>query len=146
MRLPDSPATLPTRLTCRLGDGERCLVLDYWGDTTICDNVKFWAGAAGYPGAALAKDALEHVRDRLLDVADDPFSLAHPQSSSFRFDLRRDYTPLDAGFSPNQHGNVVMVGYPLVELLAAIGMTHARPKRPGRSKLEYRYSVPGYRR
>jgi CRISPR-associated protein Csx14 len=34
------------------------------------------------------------------------------------------------------------VGYPLVELLAAIGLTHARPLRL-RSKLEYLYGVVG---
>lgn len=143
MKLPDSPATLPTRLRgIGTSDGP-CIILDHWGDSTVRDNVKFWAGAAGYPGAALAKDALDYVRDELIVAKKDPFSLAHPQSSSFRFDWRRDYTPLDAGFSPNQHGNVVMIGYPLVELLAAIGVGNARPKRTPRNKLEYRYSVPG---
>ena len=47
------------------------------------------------------------------------------------------------GFSPNKHGkNIQMVGFPLVEILAAIGMTHARPSR--KTKLEYRYGVLGY--
>ena len=36
-----------------------------------------------------------------------------------------------------------MTGYPIVELLAAIGLSHARPKRTERNKLEYRYSVLG---
>ena len=35
-----------------------------------------------------------------------------------------------------------MVGFPVVEILAAIGVTHARPSR--RKKLEYRYGVLGY--
>jgi CRISPR-associated protein Csx14 len=35
-----------------------------------------------------------------------------------------------------------MVGYPLVELLAAIGLQNARPSRPDRrDKLAYRYGV-----
>ena len=34
-----------------------------------------------------------------------------------------------------------MVGFPLVEVLASVGMTHARPSR--KSKLEYRYGVLG---
>jgi CRISPR-associated protein Csx14 len=76
-------------------------------------------------------------------VAKDPLSLALPQSSSFRLDWRRDYVPIDAGFSLNAHGGAIQtVGYPLVELLAAIGLTHARPKRLD-SKLEYRYGVVG---
>jgi CRISPR-associated protein Csx14 len=48
------------------------------------------------------------------------------------------------GFSLNEHGDVEAVGYPLVELLAAIGLTHARPRRPNRrDKLVYEYAVAG---
>jgi CRISPR-associated protein Csx14 len=36
-----------------------------------------------------------------------------------------------------------MAGFPIVELMAAIGLTYARPKRTERNKLEYRYSVLG---
>ena len=137
---PESPAKLPARL--RDGAG-RIMEIDHWGDATRRDNVKFWAGAGGYPGAALARDALDLVRGRAVDCADDPFALAAPQSGSFRFDWRRDYVPIDSGFSPNAHGGKLkMQGYPIVELLAAIGLTHARPLR--RSKLEYGYGVPGF--
>lgn len=132
---PSSPATLPALLEAN----GKAIPLDYWGDATKRDNVKFWAGSAGYPGAALARDALDLVRDRIDEASDNPFKLSALQSSSFRFDWRRDYIPLDAGFSPNDHGNVRMVGYPLVELLAAIGLSHARPAR--KVKLEYRYGI-----
>lgn len=135
---PSSPATLPACL--ENGAGQR-LVIDYWGDTTQRDNVKFWAGAGGYPGAGIVRDALNLVEGQILDHADNPFALAAKQSSSFRFDWRRDYVPIDAGFSPNVHGNVVMQGYPLVELLAAIGLSHARPFR--HKKLHYSYGVLG---
>lgn len=135
---PESPATLVTVL--RSSQGE--LRLDHWADT-VRDNVKFWAGAGGYPGAALARDALELIHDRAVASVNDPFALAVPQSSSFRLDWRRDYVPIDAGFSLNAHGGAVQtVGYPLVELLGAIGLTHARPRRLA-SKLEYRYGVVG---
>lgn len=139
--IPASPATLPARL---VGPGPKAggktIALEYWGDSTIRDNVKFWAGAGGYPGAALARDALELVRrgdystDRIFDVS-------APQSSSFRFDWRRDYIAIDTGFAVNDHSHITMVGYPLVEIMAAIGMTHARPQRI--DKLHYRYSVVG---
>src|SRR5262249_21006211 len=120
--------------------------IDYWGEDgqrTGRDNAKFWAGAGGYPGAALARDALDLIRDRCRDAVEDPFQLAAEQSSSFRFDWRRDYIPLDIGFSLNVHSKhrFATVGFPLVELLAAIGLTNARPLR--RSKLEYKYSVFG---
>jgi CRISPR-associated protein Csb3 len=146
--VPDSPAALPIMLT----DGTKQVLVDHWADgsATGRDNVKFWAGAAGYPGAALARDALAMVRglgdNAIADAVADPFNLSAPQSSSFRFDWRRDYVPLDAGFSPNAHGDVRMVGYPLVEMLAAIGLQNARPDRPDpRDKLAYRYGVSNLR-
>jgi len=146
---PDTPAALPIVLT----DGTRQIAVDHWADgaaATGRDNVKFWAGSGGYPGAALARDALEIVHglgdNALTEAIADPFVFSAPQSSSFRFDWRRDYIPLDAGFSPNAHTTVLMVGYPLVELLAAIGLQNARPDRPDpRDKLTYRYGVSNLR-
>jgi CRISPR-associated protein Csx14 len=136
---PASPATA----VCALSDGARAIALDYWGDATEKrDNVKFWAGAGGYPGAALARDALELVRPFLASSSENPFARDLPQSSSFRFDWRRDYIPIDTGFSLNAHsGQIETVGFPIVELLAAIGVSNARPKRT--NKLEYSYAVLG---
>lgn len=137
---PSSPATL----RCVLADDAHRIEIDHWGDATERDNVKFWAGAGGYPGASLAADALALVRGRCAEAASDPFALSAPQSSSFRLDWRRDYIPLDAGFSLNKHGDIQTVGFPLVELLAAVGLTHARPARPERrNKLVYEYAALG---
>ena len=138
---PDSPATLPAVLSV---DG-REIVIDHWGDATRRDNVKFWAGSGGYPGAAIARDALDLVRDRLTSAASDPFAVGAVQTGSFRLDWRRDYVPIEIGFSLNAHNNKISPrGYPIVELLAAIGLTHARPERI--QKLEYRYAVLGRER
>lgn len=137
---PSSSATF----MCILSDGASFVVLDHWGDVTDRDNVKFWGGSGGYPGAALARDALSLIRGRAVAAVDQPFSLTAPQTSSFRFDWRRDYIPIDAGFSLNAHGDIEAVGYPIVELLAAIGLTNARPRRPDpRDKLLYEYAVIG---
>lgn len=141
--VPDSPATLPTVLTDPQG---RSIAVEHWGDDASVgrDNVKFWAGSGGYPGAKLAADAIALLGDMKSatppHVLADPFAFSCPQSSSFRFDWRRDYVPIDVGFSPNKHGSMTMVGYPLVELLAAIGLQHARPKRL-KTKLEYRFAI-----
>lgn len=134
---PDSAAKLPALLTC----GDRQLVIDHWGDDgTRRDAFKLWAGAQGLPGSARAKEALELVRDVCATAVDDPLNVARPQSSSFGLDWRRDYIPIDAGFSLNSHKDrIVSVGYPLVELFGAIGLTHARPKRHG--KLDYTYAI-----
>ena len=139
---PGSPATLPARLYDAAG---KVIVIDYWGDQaqqTRRDNVKFWGGSRGKSGAAFTLDALDLVRGRVQDHTDDPFALTAEQSGSFRFDWRRDYVPIDAGFSPNDHrSELTMQGYPVVELLAAIGLTHARPLR--HDKLRYSYGVAG---
>lgn len=137
---PDSPATLPTRLT----SGEHHFDIIHWGDdfpSSGRDNVKFWAGAGGYPGAALAQDALALIKAMPADITADPLNASARQSSSFRFDWRRDYIPMEIGFSLNAHSGerFCTVGYPLVEVLAAIGLSFARPKRV--SKLEYHYGV-----
>ncbi len=146
---PGSPAPLPVRLTA----GGRAITITHWGDDAVLmgrDNVKFWAGSGGYPGAALARDALDLVKglgaNALASAAGDPFAVSAPQSSSFSFDWRRSYVPLDAGFSPNAHAAINMVGFPFVELLAAIGLENARPERPDRrNKLAYRYAVSSAR-
>lgn len=138
---PASPQTLPAVLS---NAGGFRLVLDHWGevDATRRDDVKFWAGAAGYPGCAYLRDAVDLVRDRLQDAVADPFALSAPQKSSFRFDWRRDYIPIEIGFSLNPHGNrMETVGYPLVEVFAAVGLGNARPRRI--EKLEYFYGVIG---
>ncbi len=135
---PASPATLVTAL--RL-PGRPPLRFDHWGDATSRDNVKFWAGAGGYPGAALLRDALDCVRPAAVGAATDPLNIAAVQSSSFRFDWRRDYVPIDSGFSPNDHNEVAMRGYPITEIFAALGLDAARPQRL--SKLHYRYGALG---
>ncbi len=137
---PSRPDVLPARLTDPSG---RSVTIDHWGDETHRrDRVKFWAGAGGYPGVALARDVLDRIRGRAGDHSDAPFSLSAEQSSSFRFDWRRDYVPMDAGFSPNEHKSaMVMQGYPVVELMATVGLTNARPRRHDR--LQYSYGVAG---
>jgi len=146
---PASPATLPAVLC--VPDSEHCFAsksieITHWGDSrgkSGRDNVKFWAGAAGYPGAALAQDSLDLVRDSIASAAEDPFNVWAEQSSSFRLDWRRDYIPLDIGFSLNTHSGPRFrtIGYPIVEILATIGLTHARPEFC--DKLFYRYGVLG---
>ncbi len=142
---PSKPATCPALL--EVGQGSP-LMVTYWGDATIRDNLKFWAGVGGYSGAELLQDAIGLLQKRANNEGDldhavsDPFTLSAPMSSSFRFDWRRDYIPLDAGFSLNSHRRkMTPIGYPLVEVLAAIGAENTRPEF--HSKLKYRYGIIG---
>ncbi len=150
---PASPATLTAVLSVNKTESEfagKTIEINHWGDgrrETGRDNVKFWAGAGGYPGAALARDSLQLLRnilnDPAADPAADPFNVSAEQSSSFRLDWRRDYIPIDIGFSLNAHAGprFKTVGFPFVEMLAAIGLTNARPEYL--EKLQYRYGVLG---
>jgi CRISPR-associated protein Csx14 len=135
---PDKPSALPIRIKAK--DWSVTVSSRAESNGNGRDNSKFWAG--NYTGASAAALALALIAERDADTAD-PFSFAASQTSSFRLDWRRDYIPLDSGFSPNALGKVEMVGYPLVELLAAIGLEHTRPFRPDpRDKLRYDYAVP----
>jgi CRISPR-associated protein Csx14 len=140
-REPATPSALPVVLT----DGATEIPVEHWADESR-DNVKFWAGAGGYSGAALTRDLLVAIRglsrETRQSASERPFDVESPMTSSFRLDWRRDYIPMDVGFSPNNHQTFEMVGYPFVELLAAVGLQHARPTRvTARDKLHYRYGA-----
>ena len=138
------PPAAPAMLPARLHSGPHEIFVHHWGDATVRDNVKFWGGAGGLPGAVIFAKTLELVRNEVVGSRHAPFDLAAPMTSSFRLDWRRDYVPSESGFSLNAHPSVTAVGYPLVELLAAIGLSHARPGRPSRrDKLLYEYFVHG---
>ena len=131
------PPQLPTRL-CR---GDTYVDISYWGDSMGGigrDGVKFWGGAAGYPGAAHVRDALASVRGKAILGHADPLNVAALLGANLRLEKRGSCVPLDAGFSPNNHDFEVRT-FPLVEICAAIGLTHCRPQRI--KKLEYRYGV-----
>lgn len=140
--IPESYASLPARLR----EGRDTLVISHWAEASTPDrlssgrdNVKFWAGAAGYPGTGLFRDAVDAASlSDDLPVAD-PFSRSAPMTSTFRFDWRGSNIPLSVGFSTNQHGKITQAAFPVVEMLAAIGLSHARPKRE--KKLLYHYGV-----
>lgn len=139
---PAAPPDKSSALPIRIETDDWSVIVSSWaeGNAEGRDNAKFWAG--NYTGASAAELALALVAAGDLKPTD-PFSFAAPQSSSFRLDWRRDYVPLDSGFSPNVQSKVDMVGFPLVELLAVIGLEHSRPLRPiPRDKLRYEYGVP----
>lgn len=138
---PATPSALPAVLA---GAEGRTLRLEHWADgTRQRDTVKFWAGMGGYSGAALTRDLLVQLAAcpvvARAQAAKAPFGLPARQSSSFRFDSRSSYVPIDLGFSLNEHSTMQVAGYPLVELLAALGLQNARPKMI--NKLHYEYGI-----
>ncbi len=139
---PNADEAGPPQLPARLRHGDVYFDISYWGDSVASigrDGVKFWGGAAGYPGAALVRDALASVRGKMLANVADPFHLPALLGSNLRLEKRGSCIPLAAGFAPNEHSEIEIRTFPLVEILAAIGLTHARPERV--EKLQYRYGV-----
>lgn len=137
-----SPGNESAKLVARLSRGTAFIDVDHWAEATARtgrDNVKFWAGAGGMPGVVMIESAIELVRAKKAQAYADPLNFQHPQSSSFRFDWRSGYIPMDIGWSLNNHQRAKMGGYPLVDVLAAIGLSNARPQFV--RKLSYRYGV-----
>ena len=146
---PKSPERLPAVLRDDAGNE---ITLNHWGDATAKrDEMKFWTGANGTPGVAVVRNAVNAIRqarNKTGRYADDPFALPTDhaiRTTSLRFDWRGSYVPVQEGFSLNEHKKTMhMVRFPIVEVLAAIGLTDSRASR--KSDYEYRYGVLGERR
>ncbi|MCC6930382.1 MAG: hypothetical protein IT359_15460 [Gemmatimonadaceae bacterium] len=70
-----------------------------------------------------------------------PFDVVTPMGGSFNFDPRGAWTAIDAGYSPNTQKDAIAAS-PVVEILAAIGLEHARPDEYETRKV--RYAVWGH--
>ena len=73
---------------------------------------------------------------RLNDYISDPFGAVCPMKGSFNFDPRGAWTAIDAGYSPNDQKHQVEAS-PVVEILAAWGLEHARPDEFKTRKVRY---------
>lgn len=102
--------------------------------THLCDessrNVfKLFAGTQ--TSRKIAQEMLDAIK-RLWEhspkpLMDDPLGLTMPLGgSTFKLDARKAWTALDAGYSPDDQKHAVEAS-PVVEMLAAVGLEHARP-------------------
>lgn len=80
----------------------------------------------------------QEQREAILEA---PFDVVTPMGGSFNFDPRGAWTAIDAGYSPNTQKDGVAAS-PVVEILAAIGLEHARPDQYEARKV--RYAVWGH--
>lgn len=108
----------------------RYIMLGHWADGSSRDEFKLYAGnrsAAQIAGSMI--DAIRQLwQTRRSDLLKDPFGTTVPMRGSFNFDARCVWEAIDLGYSPNDHRQMVLAS-PVVELLAAWGLEHARPKR-----------------
>lgn len=119
-------------------EGGTVVRLDLWAKLDSRIRVKTWAGQQT---SRIIMDALLDVfRRGALSMVDEslsaPFDAGLPMTGRFGFDPRSAWTALDAGYSPNEQGDAVLT-YPLVELLAAVGLQEARPDRLPGGALRY---------
>jgi hypothetical protein len=105
------------------------LDVTHWCDASSRNPFKLFAGQQR--SAAIAQQMLAGVKalwsQRREKLASDPLGLTLPLGgSSFKMDARKAWTAIDAGYSPDEQSQNVEAS-PVVEMLAAIGLEHARP-------------------
>ncbi|GDY13103.1 hypothetical protein LBMAG53_19810 [Planctomycetota bacterium] len=148
-------------LPIQLVDDRRRLTVSHWADGSSRDDFKLYSGNRS--ANRIASQMLQGVREKpkknqtigdlknrglqqlwrehreaLLKA---PFDLVTPMGGSFNFDPRGAWTAIDAGYSPNTQKDGIAAS-PVVEILAAIGLEHARPHQYETRKV--RYAVWGH--
>lgn len=123
------PKSDPKTLPLRLQHGSRRIDMTHWCDGSSRNPFKLFAGQqASY---AIVKQMLDKIRalwrDDRENFLKDPFGLTAPLGgSSFKFDPRKSWTGIDAGYSPDEQSHDLEAS-PVVEVLAALGLENARP-------------------
>jgi CRISPR-associated protein Csx14 len=107
----------------------RRLDVTHWCDASSRNSFKLFAGQQR--SAAIARQMRSAVCElwdkRRQELIRDPLGLTVPLGgSSFKFDARKAWTAIDAGYSPDEQTHAVEAS-PVVEMLAAVGLEHARP-------------------
>ena len=143
---PDSDAALPVRLADSTG---RSIILTNWMDGSSRDCFKLYAGnrsALKIMGYMINGDAKRRTKgiawlskNRGKELLDRPFDALTPMGGSFNFDPRGGWKAIEVGYSPNVQKQFVESS-PVVELMAAWGLEHARPNRRTQA---VRYSIWG---
>lgn len=144
-------------LPVQLVNEGRALTLSHWTDGSSRDDFKLYSGNRSAKRIAkqmlhgvLAKSKKNQFRNRGLQqlwqeqrepLLKAPFEVVTPMGGSFNFDPRGGWTPIDAGYSPNTQRDGVAAS-PVVEILAAIGLEHARLDQYETRKV--RYAVWGH--
>jgi CRISPR-associated protein Csx14 len=119
-------------------DGQQ-LDVSHWADGSSRVSFKLFAGQQR--SEVIAQCMLDAIRKLLKTHRDqiihDPFDLIMPLGgSSFKFDPRKSWTGIDAGYSPDEQSHDVQAS-PIVEMLAALGFEHARPDEYETRKVRY---------
>ncbi len=148
-----------TKLPCRVTFIEFNESIDMygWSDGSSRPDFKLYAG--NRTGTSIAHDMLCGKRDKpkkntpegkLIaqglvqlwkecadQLVETPFQLTCPLGGTFNMDPRGGWVALDLGFSPNELKDVTVVSSPVVEIMAVLGLEHARPDEYETRKVRY---------
>lgn len=143
-------------LPIQLVDDGRRLTVSHWADGSSRDDFKLYSGnrsayriatqmLQGVCAKPKKSQSIGEVRNRGLQqlwqgqreaMLKAPFDVVTPMGGSFNFDPRGAWTAIDAGYSPNTQKDGIAAS-PVVEILAAIGLEHARPDQYESRKVRY---------
>ena len=150
---PDTSSAMPIHL---VGKDNEEVPLDHWADDSSRNEFKLYAGNRS--ALDIASNMLTGKRDkprkgqsqgdlrtngltqlwnsRQEELIEQPFNILTPMEGSFNFDPRGAWTPMDAGYSPNDQDHLVAAS-PVVEILAACGLENIRPEEFATRKVRY---------
>lgn len=148
-------------LPIQLVDAGCRLTVSHWADGSSRDDFKLYSGnrsanriatqmLQGVRAKPKKNQSIGDLRNRGLQqlwqeqraaLLRAPFDVVTPMGGSFNFDPRGAWTAIDAGYSPNTQKDGIAAS-PVVEILAAIGLEHARPDQYETRKV--RYAVWGH--
>jgi len=152
-----SPKADRMALPIRLEASQRpCIDLAHWADGSGRNDFKLYAGNRS--AVSIARDMLRGTREKpkkkqrvgdvktrgidalwsasRQDLEAKPFDVLTLMRGSFNFDPRGAWTAIDAGYSPNDQKHGVAAS-PVVEILAAVGLEHARPDEDETRRVRY---------
>ena len=149
---PDTSSAMPIQIA----NSKVRIILGHWTDGSGRNQFKLYAGnrsaldiaTAMISGTSAKPKKGQNVgvlktrgitqlwRERKEDLIGRPLEITTSMSGSFNFDPRGAWTTIDAGYSPNTQKHQVEAS-PVVELLAAWGLEHARPDEFDIRKVRY---------
>jgi len=147
---------LPIRLVGCVAEQQRSLDIGHWADASNRSSFKLYSGnrsaatiaramlrgtrhrpkKGAREGAARTRGIVSLWMDSRQELIASPFDVLTPMGGSFNFDPRGAWTAIDAGYSPNDQEHAVAAS-PVVEMVAAAGLEHARPDEYDTREVRY---------
>lgn len=131
------------------GVGDETICVGHWADGSSRDDFKqsggqqipikiIQTGQAGRP--SLMKEIMDLWTERRQALVERPFDQLRPMGGSLKFDARAAWKDRDVGYSLDKQKQLIATS-PVVELVAAIGLEHSRPRIDERDRLQVKYGV-----